>query len=1323
MASDLNLETILKNAEENEREYRWLEAAKSYESALDPKSQTISFVAETWQRMAFCYERASRQAKDIGKFKKLRQLAVDAYKNAAKLFEKEDLKNMGKSAQCNALAEYTRSWLASNLSEKEKMLNACRALGNKALEAFRSTGDETNYRKTCNNLLLCLFECISIAPTQKEKQTIAQEGICHGNEAISILPKPENKSDLLMTNALASLLSWYAANINEREEDRKKLANKSLRYSERAIELSNEIDNPYYTAMSRWPVALSTLYFTKNIESSLEYANEMLQQGLILRDNYIKGLAFYILAHVIDWIVAKEVDPEKKRKYYARIIKYSEDATRYLELVSQDYYIAETYLFFTESYTHLGREVEIEIEGKRALLKKAVEIGRKGLEHAIKSGYPDAFVPTLHSLSKALYSYSNLIQSKSQRIKLLEEALGYRKDYINVVDSAFPSYTWNVGVGKNYAGLIEAELARLETDSDKKIVLLANAVSDMKDAISYCTKWICSRPVQFGGSTIAVVAEYENTFGEVLNELYLLTEDEENLNRAIEVYHSAAERFKEVKLPSRAAESYWKIAKIQDSLGENLKASKNFENAFAEYKAASRRLPPFVDFYLDHAVYMKAWSKIEGAKSAHKEKEYVVAMKQYENTANLLKQTKLWNYLSSNFLAWAFMEKAEDLSRKDNSVKAIESFKKAEDLFREANRTLQVELKRIENADEKDLAKRLIKASESRTKYCLGRIAVEEAISLDRAGNHTASSRKYGSAAEIFQEIAKVESEQTCKELKPLIFLCQAWQKMMMAETKASPIIYEEAASLFKQAKEYALDQQTSLLALAHSSFCSALEAGTEFEITRDTIMISTTRKHMEAASNYYLKAGFKSASEYAKATKRLFDAYAYIDNAKNETDPGKEARYYIMAEKVLQISAASYKKAKHPEKFEQVQQLLKNVREEKELAESLSEVLHAPAAISSTASFVTITPSEETAVGLEKFEHVEIQARLIQPEKEIRVGEEFDLELQIANMGKEAVLLTRVEEIIPSDFHLITKPDYCDFKDTYLDMKGKRLEPLKSEEIKLTLKPFAIGTFQTKPRIVCVDETGNQVLRLLEPLRIAVSEVLLPDRVSTGFRELDYSLLGGIPEKYSVVLTSPSCDERDLLIKRFLEAGAKEGQITFYVTVDASSVKALAEEFQSNFYLFICNPRADMMVKSLPNVYKLKSAEDLTNLDIAITKAFRTLDESLEGPRRACIDIVSDVLLRHKAVSTRRWLTGLLPNLRSKGFTTMAVMNPLMHPPDQVHAILGLFDGEINVREMETKKGLEKLLRIKKMYNKRYIERTLHLKKGNGESKMELLS
>lgn len=215
-----------------------------------------------------------------------------------------------------------------------------------------------------------------------------------------------------------------------------------------------------------------------------------------------------------------------------------------------------------------------------------------------------------------------------------------------------------------------------------------------------------------------------------------------------------------------------------------------------------------------------------------------------------------------------------------------------------------------------------------------------------------------------------------------------------------------------------------------------------------------------------------------------------------------------------------------------------------------------------------------------------------------------------------------------------------------------------------------------------------------------------LPGRVPTGYRQVDNLLLGGIPENYAVILTSPSCHKRDLLIGRFLETGARKGEVTFHVTIDPGEVKTIAEEFQSNFYLFICNPHADKIIKSLPNVFKLKGVENLTEISIALTKAFRRLDKSTTGPRRACIEIVSDVLLQHHAVQTRKWLTDLITELRSKGFTTLAVINPHMHPSEEVYAILGLFKGEINIYEKEIEKGLERPLKIKRMPDQRSLER-----------------
>jgi len=74
--------------------------------------------------------------------------------------------------------------------------------------------------------------------------------------------------------------------------------------------------------------------------------------------------------------------------------------------------------------------------------------------------------------------------------------------------------------------------------------------------------------------------------------------------------------------------------------------------------------------------------------------------------------------------------------------------------------------------------------------------------------------------------------------------------------------------------------------------------------------------------------------------------------------------------------------------------------------------------------------------------------------------------------------------------------------------------------------------------------------------------------------------------------------------------------------------------------------------------------------------------------------------------------LNGFIPELGLQGFTTLAVMDPDMHHPQEVRAILDLFEGEISIYEKETEKGLRKFLRIKRMYDQKYLESELYLKK-----------
>lgn len=119
---------------------------------------------------------------------------------------------------------------------------------------------------------------------------------------------------------------------------------------------------------------------------------------------------------------------------------------------------------------------------------------------------------------------------------------------------------------------------------------------------------------------------------------------------------------------------------------------------------------------------------------------------------------------------------------------------------------------------------------------------------------------------------------------------------------------------------------------------------------------------------------------------------------------------------------------------------------------------------------------------------------------------------------------------------------------------------------------------------------------------------------------------------------------------------------------------------------------------------------ENLTDINISLASTIRKLSKPQKGQRRICIEAISDILLQHHAVQTRRWLNALIPDLKSRGFTTLAVIDSEIHPKQEIRAIVGIFEGEVSIYQKETEKGSEKFLRIKKMHNQKYLKSDLLL-------------
>jgi len=1067
------LDAILDKAGQREKENDWIAATKLYEDCLDVmlRNNEPLKAGKLLQKIGFCYRRTAMQADNKESFIECMTSAIEAYSKAAKFFE--GLK--GKEAEtfrCLAIAYYTKYWLAATSMEKKELLDKYHELKTKVFELYEKAHDEAEMGRAYNELLMCLCESDSDRATLEwnwlKRNKMIMEALEYGEKAINTFLGLDDSHELATAYALTGKLCETARHLSELEEKKKEFGQKGLSHLQKALQLCERVDDYYLTSLSNIWLGISTADWAGNLEASTTCFEESMRQAQQIRNRYLMGHAAHCLAYVAHWLSLIEQDPDKRKQGINNAIKYEEEALRYFTASS---FVPISFWILPDSYCALAQE-EIRWEARLDLLEKAVKDGRENLNYARDSGYfPRPDWGPYHGLSKALCYFSTFKARADEKRRLCEEALEYREESVKIVEQAMPFDHWNKGVFRNYQASVYAELAAIEVDKPKKQELLEKAVQSMESSLESCLKHLKISPKT--GLYVTVGKYYEN-YAKILNQLFSSTGNPENLRKAVDMYEGAIEAYDKVNWHSYTAEIHWRVASLYNKLGEYSEAAQNFQTASKKYGLSADKTIPLRDFYLAHASYMQAWSLIEKAKHSHIGEEHSQSKVYYEKAANICKELKLWNYLAPNYLAWAHLEHGEDMSRKEKINQAAQAFQQAAEFFNRAKSSLEAATLKMESGDEKERTLALSKACEARREYCRGRMLLEEARMHDKEGNIPLSAEKYSHATKVFQKVAAaLDEESERKELYLTIYFCQAWEKMKLAEQGVKPALFMESSRLFAKTKEFATKEKTSLLAMGNSVLCRALEAGTRFEASRDLKFYSIAKQNMESAANYYLKAGFEKASTWVNASQALLDAYVYMSRAETEIIHEEKIRQYQLAEKYLERSAKLYEKAGYIGKRDEALKVLAKIREKREFALSLSEAFKPPAVASSTTVFSIPASTKEEAVGLDKFEHADIQAYLSVP-GEATLGEEFEIRIDLANIAKESGLLVRIDELVPAAFEVAREPAPCVMEGTSLNTRGKQLLPHRVESLTIALRATQTGNFQLRPKVIYVDELGK---------------------------------------------------------------------------------------------------------------------------------------------------------------------------------------------------------------------------------------------------------
>ncbi|MGD9131687.1 MAG: hypothetical protein PVH73_08975, partial [Candidatus Bathyarchaeota archaeon] len=770
MQNTKTLEPLLNKAKEHEKRYDWLGAANIYKKAsgLASKEDDSLRASDLLERMGFCYSRAALQAETNESFRNRMKLAAKVYEHMVELFEKA--KEEEKGANINhskALVAYANSWLATNQPKKDTLLDEWWDLEKKTLKAHEEAGDLQAIGKTCNDLMQGSHVTRIWVLTQSERQKRYEELISLGERGIAALSEADDNYELARAYCWTGW-TYSLAVIYAESEAKGELGQKGWSYSKKALELSEKIGDANLIGWSNNVASLVAMTYNPDINLALEFNEKTRKQSATTKDNIMMAVGGMWAGAVI--LNFQEEDPNKQRERLEKAVKWTEDSIYHYKIVGKPRPISVSYRLNVGNLTELA-SIETNLDAKRALLKKAIKTARELVEYS-KEWATEKWSP-FEALSRALYRLSETETKNLEKRRLLEEASVYSEKRILAGQKHHPFVYWARTRDQNDHALILAELAKIETDKQKKIEFLNDAVSSMENCLKLMAKDDKEHSTRWKSG---LYGRYYYWFGEILAQLYAQTKEQKTLNRAIEVYTCTTEIFSKADLMTHAAESQWQTAKLHNQLGKHLKASHNYESAAQNYKLAAEKIPQLKDFYTKHSLYMQAWSQIEQARHFHSIEDYIKSQDQYEKAAKLHESAEPWSYLAPNYFAWAKVEEAENLSRNENTQQAKQVFQKAYEQFGKAEEYIKQKMAEITSADEKEMTQRLFKASDLRRKYCQARILLEEAKLLDREGKYLQSSKSYGEAAQkIAAIIEKIDAEAERRELEYIAILCQAW--------------------------------------------------------------------------------------------------------------------------------------------------------------------------------------------------------------------------------------------------------------------------------------------------------------------------------------------------------------------------------------------------------------------------------------------------------------------------------------------------------------------------------------------------------------------
>lgn len=520
------MEEVLSQARKREQEYEWLEAIECYQKTnnLSPK-RISSRKGEICEAMGYAFFRAAMQAENVGQFRTRCAEAVECYEKARDSSdEPESPLTEGRVLRCKSMIAYLNYWLASELSERRRLIELCWGLTKEALDAFFEAGVGSEYGRTYNQLSVAAGLHFALQTDHAARETTVSEAIEYGERAIALLSNSINPWELSIAYVKTALfLGWlgqYFLDLYERERCTKK----SLAYWLKATTICEEaalaglLKSVPEAPPQFW--GIGTDKSVENLKKGLEYAKKT-------RDKFAMGCALDLLAFNLYWKATTCENPDEGSRLYREALEFAHDAKRQYLPIS--FTSSRGYSFPIELADSVYKCVlsgyEVSIKGRRKILEQAERTARDGLARCENAGYPLPILMGRHELSKVLLLLARIEQESARKRKLLEEALYHRTQAVKGFERLLPFHYFDQGFIIGFLVSTKCELAELVENNETKRSILEEAIIEKENSVKLGVKYIRFYE-KFGSVPLVVdVCRWQLEYASLLSRLYSLSKD------------------------------------------------------------------------------------------------------------------------------------------------------------------------------------------------------------------------------------------------------------------------------------------------------------------------------------------------------------------------------------------------------------------------------------------------------------------------------------------------------------------------------------------------------------------------------------------------------------------------------------------------------------------------------------------------------------------------------------------------------------------------------------------------------------------------------